>query len=203
MTADVDVVNYAVRALGGSRITGLDDGSKVANAASDVYALTRDQVLRSHNWNFATSRAALALLGDAPAFGFDYQHALPADWIKTVSVHDNDAGLGAVEFKEETYSGQRVILSNSNTIYLRYISRVEDPNLYTADFIVSFAVELAMRLAWAVPNSSTIKADLEKEVTRLVTGAKSRDSQGQTPERRPAGSWVTSRHGWPSARWPR
>jgi hypothetical protein len=203
VTAETDIVNVALRALGGSRITSLTDGSNNANAANDVYELVRDQVLRSHNWNFATMRVQLAEVADEPAFGYDHQYALPSDWIRTISVHDNDAGLGGIDYKEETYEGQRVILANSDAVYLRYIGRVTDPNLYPADFIIALAVQIAMRLAPAIPNSVSAKEDLENEVKGLVLGAKSVDAMNQTPEKRPAGSWVGARFGWPSTRWPR
>jgi len=203
LTASVDIVNVTLRALGGTRITSLTDGSPNANAANDVYDLVRDQVLRAHPWNFATMRAQLAELGSTPAFGYDHQYALPSDWIRTISVHDNDAGLGGIDYKEETYSGQRVILANADQVYLRYVGRVTDPNLYPPDFIIALAVELGVRLAPAIPNSISAKEDLEREVKGLLLGAKSADAMNQSPEKRPGGSWVTARHGWPSTRWPR
>ena len=203
VASETQIINFALRALGGRRITSLSDGSNNANAASDLYEMVRDQVLRSHNWNFAISRVELAELAAVPDFGFDHQHALPSDWIRTVSVHDNDAGLGGLEYKEETTGTQRVILTNSATVYLRYVSKITDTTLYPADFVVALAIELAKRLAIAIPGSNTIKADLDEDVRRLVLGAKSTDAMGSTPERRPPGSWVSARFGWPSNRWPR
>lgn len=203
MASDTEIVNLAIVALGGKTITSLTDGSNNANAANAIYGIVRDQALRGHNWNFATKRVQLAEVSTAPVFGFDHQHAIPSDWLRTVSVHDNDAGLGTIEFKEETYEGQRVLLSNSEDVYLRYVARITDPTLYNADFVVAFAIEMAKRLATKIASSNTVKADLEEEVRRLVTGAKSTDAMGSSPEKRPPGSWVSSRHGWPSTRWPR
>lgn len=203
MTSSTDIVNYALRALGANRITSLTDGTPNANAANDIYEMTRDHVLRQHPWNFATMRAPLAELDDGPSFGFDHQHALPSDWIRTISVHDNDAGLGTIEFKEEVYENQKVIVSDSDTVYLRYVGRVTDPNLYPPDFVVALAVALAERLAVAIPNSVSLKDTLRKDVESLILGARSADALGQSPEKRPAGSWVAARFGWPSNRWPR
>lgn len=203
MASDVEIVNVALRALGANRITSLSDGTKNANVADDIYTFVRDQVLRSATWGFATSRQQLSRLSDAPAFGFDYQYALPSDWLRTVSVHDSDDGMGTVVYKEETYESQRVLLANSDAIYLRYIARITDPALFTSDFTIAFAIELAKRMAVSIPNSNTIKADLENEVKAIILGAKSTDSAGSTPESRPPGSWVTARFGWPSNRWPR
>ena len=203
MASDVDIVNFALRILGANRITSLTDGSKNANVANDIYSIVRDECLRKATWGFATARSELARLSDEPAFGFDYQYALPSDWIRTVSVHDNDAALGTVVYQEETYSGQRVLLCSSENVYMRYIQRVTDPTVFTADFITVLSVELAKRMAVSIPNSNTIKADLEDEVRRILLAAKSADSSGSTPEIRPQGSWITARYGWPSTRWPR
>lgn len=196
MTADTDIINLSLRALGAARITSRTDGSENANAANDVYDAIRDQALRSANWSFATTRVQLAEVSTAPAFGFDHQFAIPADWLRTVSVQDNNDGIGAAIVQEETFNGQRVLLTDSSALYLRYVYRLTDPNLYPADFIIAFAVELAKRLSVAIPASNTIKADLTEEVRGLWLGSKSSDSQGQTPQRRPRGSWVGARGGW-------
>ncbi len=203
MASETNIINFALRALGAKRITSRTDGSANANSADDVYDLVRDQVLRAHNWNFATKRIQLAELAATPTFGFDHQHALPSDWIRTVSVHDNDAGLGSLEYKEETTGSQRVLLSDSATVYLRYVAQITDPTFYPSDFVVALSIELAKRLALAIPNSNTIKADLDEEVKKLILGARSNDAMGSSPEKRPPGSWVSARFGWPSNRWPR
>lgn len=203
MTADVDIVNFSLVALGAKRITSLTDGSKNANVASAVYELVRDQSLRDHNWGFATRRQQLTRLSAAPVFGFDYQFAFPSDWIRTVSVHDNDAGLGSVEAKEETNGEQKVLLCNSDQLFMRYIARITDPNLWTPDFIIVFGVDLAKRMAVSIPDSNTIKDDLQRDYDKIVLRTKSTDSTGSSPERRPRGSWANARGGWPSSRWPR
>jgi hypothetical protein len=203
MPSDTDIVNFALVALGANRITSLTDGTPNANRANDVYEMLRDSKLRGHNWNFATKRAQLARLSDEPAFGYDYQHALPSDWLRVISVHDNDAGLGGIDYRVETYDSQKVLLSNSQDVYLRYVARITDPNLWAADFAVTFAVDLAESLAIAIPNSGTTRQQLEEKVRKMMLGTKSTDAMGSAPEKRPPGSWSSARFGWPSNRWPR
>ena len=96
-----------------------------------------------------------------------------------------------------------MLLSDSATVYLRYVAQITDPTFYPSDFVVALSIELAKRLALAIPNSNTIKADLEEEVKKLIIGARSNDAMGSSPEKRPPGSWVSARFGWPSNRWPR
>ena len=185
-----------MRLLKANRITSLTDGSNNANAANDVFAEVRDDMLRAHNWNFAQKWVKLAKLAATPTFEFDNAFALPADWIRTVSVHDNDAGASAAPlYREGEIGSQGVILSSADEMWMRYIYRVTDANRMAADFRAAFAHALAL----AIPGVSNISAAreerLEKSAEKRLRRAKHADAVGSTPERRPVGSWVTSRGG--------
>lgn len=196
MATEVGVANAALRRLGANIIASFTEGTKSANCATEFYEETRDGLLRVHNWNFATKRVKLAQLATAPVFGYDHSYALPADWIRTVSVHDNDAGVGIIEFKEENQDGQNVLVTSSDDVYLRYVARVEDPNMMPPDFRKALSRELASAMALDLTKSNTIKEQCEKESEVLVRRAKSADALGSSPERRPSGSWAGSRGGW-------
>jgi hypothetical protein len=195
MPGPSDVVNAALVEIGGSRITSLTDGSTNANAANDIYTEIRDGLLRSHNWNFATKRAKLAQSSTVPAFEFDYAYPLPSDWIRTTSVHNNDAGHGTVFYRMEIVGTQRAILADSDQLYIRYVYQVTDPNQMAADFRRAFELALARSLSLKIPTSNTVKAELVKEANRALNVARSTDSMGQSPEIRPRGSWSTVRSG--------
>lgn len=203
MSSDTDIANVAMRLLKAQRITSLTDGSNNANAANDVFTEVRDDLLRAHNWNFATKRQKLAQSSTAPTFEFENAYPLPADWMRTVSVHDNDAGAGTVIYKEEEVDDQGVIVTSADELWIRYIYRVTDPNRMAADFRVAFSYALALAIP-GVSNLSAAREDrLEKRAKRRLDKAKHSDAVGSTPERRPAGSWITVRGGYPGGRaWP-
>lgn len=203
MSSDTAIANQALRLLKANRITSLTDGSNNANAANDVFAEVREELLRSHNWNFATKRQQLAQLSAVPVFEFDHAYGLPSDWVRTVSVHDNDAGAGTVLYREEEFNDQGVILSSADELWIRYIYRVTDANRMPADFRTAFAYALALAIP-GVPNLSAAREErLEQRATQRLRRAKHSDALGSAPERRPAGSWVTSRGGYPGWRaWP-
>ena len=46
MVAETDIVNGAIRLVGGNTVTSLTDGSKNANIANDIYDELRDDLLR-------------------------------------------------------------------------------------------------------------------------------------------------------------
>jgi hypothetical protein len=194
--SETDLVNAALRKVSGSRITSMTDGTKNANAASDVYEITRDELLGIHNWNFAKKRAKLARLSTAPTFEYDYAYGLPADWIKTISVHDNDGGTGTVDHSEEEVDGQGVICASVENVYISYVYQLTDPNRMSASFRKALISALARELALPVANSNTVHDKYEREAERRLLKAQSVDAQGSTAQRRPPGSWVTSRRSW-------
>ena len=58
-TYDYEIANLALVRIGAERITSLTDGSRNANEINAVFTLIRDEVLRSHPWNFAIRVADL------------------------------------------------------------------------------------------------------------------------------------------------
>lgn len=196
MPGVTDVINAGLRRIGASPITSLTDGSASANAADDIYTEVRDELLRSHPWNFATKRAKLAQSSTAPDFEFDFAYPLPSDWVRTVSVHDNDAGHGTVLFRMELVNNQRSIVTSSNTCYLRYVSRVTDPNLMIEDFRSALEYAIARDLAIPLASSNALYDRMEKKAREKLAKARSSDALGAFPELRPRGSWAKARGGW-------
>ena len=77
MAGETDVINAALRLVGASPITSLTDGTNSANVADDLYDEVRDDLLRSHPWNFATQRVKLAKSSTTPTFEFDNAFPVP------------------------------------------------------------------------------------------------------------------------------
>jgi len=195
MPGETDVVNVALIRIGASRITSLTDGSPSANAANDIYALTRDKLLRAHPWNFASKRVKLAQSSTDPTFEYDFAYPLPADWIRNVSVHDNDAGHGTIDFRTELNDTQRAIVTSVDAVYLRYVAQITDANLMAPDFRDALEFALARDLAIKLTSSNTLRDEMSTEATKAKAAARSSDAMGAPPERRPIGSWVTARGG--------
>lgn len=59
MASVADICNLALSHLGDWRIADLSDTSKQGKECSRWYALSRDELLRSHRWNFAVDRKTL------------------------------------------------------------------------------------------------------------------------------------------------
>ena len=175
--------------LGQGTIISLTQGDRPANLCNEQYAKLRDNLLRDHTWGFATARAKLGQLDDAPAFGFDNAYQLPANWLRTITVHDNDAGVGAVVYR----TAGRTLESNASALYLRYVKQVTDPNEMDAAFREALAYMLAADLAMALAQSTTLMEKMEGRFAAALSSAASTGSIEDYPEAWPESDWITVR----------
>ena len=195
MPSETDIANVALRLVGGTRITSLTQATPNANAVNDIYSEIRDNLLE-FPWNFATQRVELAQLATAPSFGYDYAYVLPANWAYTISVHDNDAGYGTIDYREEQVGNQKVIATNHSSVYLTYVKKETDPNMMPASFRMALASNLARNLAIPIANSNVLEDQLASRAEKDLARAKSIDALGSFPEPRPRGTWANSRNGF-------
>jgi hypothetical protein len=195
-TDNTSLANRALRLLKATTITSLTDGTKNANVMNNIFALTREELIRSHTWNFATKLTTLSRSGTTPSFEFDYGYVLPSDWKRTLAVHDNDAGEGTIHYREAELAGEGVILASVETLYLKYIYDVTDPNRMPADFQTALVYALAVGAPGIGNISAQREAELVDRAAQKLRIAKSADAMGSRPESRPIGSWATVRGGW-------
>lgn len=195
MPGETDVINVGLRKVGAERITNRGDGSKSASVADDIYDELRDELLASHPWNFAILRVKLAKVTTAPVFEYDNAFAFPSDWLRTVSVHNNDAGSGTFDYRSEFQGSQRVIVTSSDDVWMRYVYGVTDPNFMAPKFRTALEFALARDFSIPLGSSGTMYDKYEKKAESKLAAARSQDALGSPPERRPVGSWATSRSG--------
>lgn len=186
MPSVVDVCNKALNKLGQGAITSLDDGTKSANLCKQNWPLVRDQVLRDHPWNFAVKRATLAPVSTAPDWGFDAAFTLPSDCLRLIEVRDLSTDDYVVEGRQ--------ILCDEEVLYIRYVRRVEDPNVYDSAFVDTAACRLAFELCEAITQSNTKKDALFQEYDDSLLRAKRADAQENPPTQFEEDDWLSVRY---------
>lgn len=196
MATEAGICNSAFSKLGNNRIVSLTAGTPAANLCIEQYGKLRDHLLRSHDWNFAASRVRLAQLSSAPAFGHRFQYALPADWMRTISVHADDGRNHPIMdyATESTEAEGRVLRTDHAEVYLRYVRGLTDPNVMDPAFREALAWRLAMELAVPLAKSGALRDRMERGFEDALAVAKSIDGQDDPPQRLPEPSWVTARH---------
>ena len=152
----VDVINAALLLIGAEKLTATTDATKAARLATSMYDIALREV---HDlpidWRFATARAELAQMSDAPIFGeYDYQYELPAKCRRILAVVDEAGDKTEYEWGREVAvitSGGRdeeydVFLANQDEAFIKYIRLREDPNKWPGYFIRLVYLTLAILL---------------------------------------------------------
>lgn len=163
---DLQLCNLALSRLGEARVFDLAEDEFVTIQCARQFPLAVDEVLRSHRWNFASARVALARLADAPAFGPKYAYALPSDCLRVLEVNDI-SGSGEPDSDWEIEG--RSLLSDETAVRIIYIRRELDLSLWDALALEWLVLALAAKLAPTVQGGSTSKAtELREEIARLA-----------------------------------
>lgn len=187
MPSVIDVCNKALDKLGQPPIVSLTDGTKAANLCDRNWGMIRDEVLRSHPWNFAMKRISLAPSSAAPSWGFTKAFPIPSDCLRLIEVKDGDNFDYQIENDE--------ILTDESILYIRYIYQVTDPNKYDSLFVNVAASRLALELCESLTQSNSKKQLLIGELRDLyIPLARRVDGQENPAASLSEQDWISSRY---------
>jgi hypothetical protein len=162
------VFNNALDLVGRPRISSFADGSDEAILGSDMFGLTRDELLRQLRPSWARRDAALVLLRQAPDYHYAdvawdesypdlpwlYEYEAPADCLVPLQVKPRPRLLPvwrprAVGFlaKINALDDRYTILTNQPDAIVSCIYRVINPDHWLAGFTELMVEALAKKLA--------------------------------------------------------
>lgn len=155
VASPADVVNLALAVIGHpGRVANLFDGSDAATKALDVYAQTRDEVLRSKDWSFSLRQAA-AVAATAVVSGWAHSWQYPGDCLRLRSVaphvipspnFDPQPVLWQIFNDQTTSPPTRVVLSQITPVDLNYVGRITDMLTWEPLFVDVLVQRLSQRL---------------------------------------------------------
>lgn len=174
-TSEVQICSNALLLLGAQTINSFDDTADRSILAGNLWANCRDAVLRSHPWNCAIKRVALAPEATAPAFDYTYQFTLPGDWLRTLSVgQDGDTPDYRMEGSK--------ILCDDNPLYLIYLFRNTDVSKYDALLVEALTAYMAMTMAYPITKSASQQGVMAKLYEFKLRQARTVDGQEDPPQ---------------------
>jgi len=184
MASVVEICNRALILLGSDTISSISEDTKPAKLCNIVYPQIRQDLIRSHPWNFAMKRTVLASTGTAPSFEYDYTFNLPSDCLRVWQVYDPDSS-----YKLEA----RTLVSNDDAIDLKYIADITDTTKWDSVFVSMVVYKLAIDICFGLTGSTTMIPVLTDQFNRLKAEAKLYDAQEESPDLFDRGSWLDSR----------
>lgn len=151
-----DIVNLALSVLGHSgRVGNLYDGSDAAKKALDVYAETRDEVLREKDWPFALRQAAGVAAASVAVSGWAHGWVYPSDCLRVRSVapatipasnFDPQPVLWTIFNNTGTTPATKIILSQITPVSINYVGQVTDMKTWEPLFVDAVVKAIAAKM---------------------------------------------------------
>ena len=189
MASVVGICNRALQKLGASRITSITEDTKNARACNAAYEICRDSELEKHEWSFAIERAELAADATPPAWGRANSFQLPSDFIRLAHDYPEDTNNA----KDWQIEGQKIISDDSDPIYIRYVRRVTDPNVFSSLFQEALACRLALELCEELTQSNSKKEGISSDYTQAIREAKRSNAIQRVSAEPPEDIWLSAR----------
>jgi hypothetical protein len=149
-----DVCNLALSKLGQYQIVNIDHDRNEAVLCRLHLPYAREQLLRSHPWNFATKFAELVKNETLFDVRWPYRYTLPCDYLQLISAwHDKDQCFRIDKFNVV----QCDLLLADEFAFIEYTSNMLDARIWDANFIDCVATLLASKLAVPITGSVNIQ----------------------------------------------
>lgn len=174
---DVGLCSRALIRIGAAPITSFDDGSAESEIAGALFAPTRDALLSSYPWTFASGQVSLTKLSVPPAADYQNSFQLPNDYLRAVSAGSGGRGRG-VNYR----ISRGTVHTDSEEIVLSYIFRPEEeefPPYFDAALIARLAAEFTIPVTENTSRAEALYRLAEKEFAR----ARQIDAQQDSPNR--------------------
>jgi len=175
MASDVQICNLALSKIGEASIISLTEDSEPGRQCNLLFAPIRDSVLRAFPWNFATRRVALAQTTNTPVFGFSFEYSLPADYLKVIEM---DPSADSIKFQVE----YGFLLTDEQSVSIRYISQITDPNKFDSMFVEVLSARLAAELCVPLTDNVSLAEQLFVVYNKKLDESRTVNSQEGTPE---------------------
>lgn len=195
--SETRICNMSLARLGSTRINDFGDATENSVQAIHCrthYEQTRDALIRSHWWRFASDRKVLSQDDTDPVGDeWDNQFILPNDFLAMKSIYEN-------RFSDENYrsyalEGQR-LLTNESTMEIRYIKKVTNPTEFDPLFVEVLVLQLALKLVAPLGKTDPkLAVNIKDELKLLMPAVKAMDKQETNTEGEyDLGTWNNARY---------
>lgn len=180
VSSEVQICSNGLLLIGSHPISSFNDDGDPALLCSNLWPTVRDAVLRSHPWNCARKRVALAADAVAPDFDWAHRFQLPGDFLRAWTVgREDDSPSWEIE--------NGYILMDDAICYLRYIRQLQDVTKYDALLTLAMTSGMAAALAYPVTKSQSNQDAMVKlhqfhlKQARTADGMEGTGEDGQVP----------------------
>ena len=173
------ICNQSLGKMGSLRINDFSDSTESSPQAIQCrlnFEPTRDALLRSHWWRFASTRKVLSRNAIDPVTDeYDNQFILPTDFLAMKSIYENR--FSNENLRSYSLEGQR-LLTNESTMQIRYIKKVTDASQFDPLFVKVLVLLLADEMIGPLAGGDArIQKKIDTQLERLMPAVKAMDAQ--------------------------
>jgi hypothetical protein len=142
-------------------------------------------VLDAHPWNCTVGRVILSPVVGAPAHTYAYAYQTPGDCTRVLEV-DTDY--------DWIVESDQILTDEGTALNIRYKKAVTDPTLFSPMLVECIVTRLAYDICEEITQSTAKKKELADDFLRVLTTAKTLDSQEGSPSNLKEDDWITARY---------
>lgn len=179
MVTEVEICNLALgQALSGKKISALTaPKSREAEVCALHYGSTRDAVLESFPWPFATELITLPLLSGQPP-GYTYKYGLPAHVLTVQRIWNgaelerDDQRIPYAIRRDSTAPTKRILVTDQTEAVAVCTVQVTETGVYSPTFVQALVYLLAAKIALELSANTSLWQGLWSAYTAIVDQAK-------------------------------
>lgn len=197
-TGQLKLYNGALTVLGERKLASLAENREPRRVLDTFWDDDAIRYLLGRGlWNFAMRTLRIDYdSGIEPDFGYRRAFPKPDDWVRTAALCSDEYFRSPLT---ECADEQGYWFADLDQIYVKIVS---DDGDYGGDYSLwptNFTIYAEHWLAWRACNritqSKTLKADIERDMKRLLAEARATDAMNEPAGVPPAGGWTSARRG--------
>ncbi len=172
MNSKTSICNLALAYLGQAPITSLSQDNQTARWLSLFYDPVREEVLRSHNWGFASADKPLIPVPASKEYKGRWVYKYPTDALFIRGVYDPQCPTQAHPFTQQMQGNERVLVTPVAHARVRYTRKVTDETQYDPAFVKCLALALASDTALALTGDLNLAARVQQKYALCLEEAR-------------------------------
>lgn len=159
--SSTDICNMALSHLGVSKeISSMNEQSKEAEACRRFYDVTREAVLKDHNWPFTTRYFTLQLIEENPNSEWKYSYRYPINALfirKILSGFRVDTETTKIPYAISQDDAGFIILTDQQNAEVSYTINQTSEAFFSSDLAIAFSFRLAHYIAPRITGGDPFK----------------------------------------------
>jgi len=157
--------------------------------------MSRQAVLRDHQWGFATRSVTLAAVTATDYVGWDYAYTYPIDALYASRLY-NSASDDEINYTIEANEGlnKKYILTNEPNAVLIYVADAKEENLFDSLFVEALSFRIASAIIVPLKGDMALLQTMNQAYGMAIAKAKASDSNEGFKEPNTDSSLLSSRY---------